>query len=603
LTLILAATWADPAWNSETLYPQALMNWMVEGTFHAMIVDKSQQRLTVWRIKDGEPSLVEAFRCSTGENDGDKWVRGDMKTPEGVYLFCSVIDGRQLPSKYGYWAFTTDYPNFLDRRRGKSGDGIWLHGRDKPLGDRPDSNGCVALENQDLVRVSRYIRLQDTPLIVVNKLVMAPRSQVLEQERQIRDFIESWRQGWESREVDEYMNHYSANFQSCWLDFKSWKEKKRRLSQRYRKIRVRLGDVYLYRQDGLVTAIFSQTYSSDGFRSSGIKVLYLLTENGQYKIYSEDYHQPVDDPFPVRVLLARMGADTFPDSEKSNDFRIRLVSTDEPEQFPGSGELETPRPSAPSRGVVLDRLAQGAAEEIQIPTLESGERVGGPSSSERLIVAWIVPSYAPADLPHAASPRQAVALAARQPAEQPEVSAQETPRVEKKQPPEGTGFAVALREPLRAQLSDEKKMQDRDPAPTESKAPKTCPRPNDGRACHQFVEKWKKAWEQKDLDTFAKMYHPKFEQGRMDYKAFLKSKRVFFHKYRSIRVEIDRVETRKEKGRLIVTFLQSFQGDDYRDKGWKTMVLGGGEAEGFRILEEQWSPIQGIASNSSTQSP
>jgi len=94
----------------EPVYPDCLMNWMVEGTFHAVIVDKSSQKLTVWRIDDGEPSVVETFRCSTGESGGDKWVRGDMKTPEGVYFFCSVIDGRTLPPKYGFWGFTTDYP-------------------------------------------------------------------------------------------------------------------------------------------------------------------------------------------------------------------------------------------------------------------------------------------------------------------------------------------------------------------------------------------------------------------------------------------------------------------------------------------------------------
>jgi len=242
----------------EPLYPQALMNWMVEGTFHALIVDKSQQRLTVWEIKDGQPSIAESYKCSTGENDGDKWVRGDMKTPEGVYFFCSVIDGRSLPAKYGLWAFTTDYPNFVDRRHGKSGDGIWLHGRDKPLNGKPDSNGCVALENQDLIKVSRFIRLQSTPLIVVDKVIMAPRSVVMENERRVRDFIQSWRSAWGSRDLDAYMAHYSNNFQSGWFDFAAWKEKKRKLNPRYKSIRVKLGNVYLYRQNGLVTAIFTQ---------------------------------------------------------------------------------------------------------------------------------------------------------------------------------------------------------------------------------------------------------------------------------------------------------------------------------------------------------
>ena len=286
LILVLTlAFYAADAWPAQPQYPVALMNWMAEGAFQALIVDKSQQRLSVWRIKDGEPTMIESYRCATGEKDGDKWVRGDMKTPEGVYFFCSVIDGCKLPPKYGLWAFTTDYPNFVDRRRGKSGDGIWLHGRDKPLGPRPDSNGCVALENDDLVKVSRFLRLQSTPMIFVEQMLMAPRSQIMEQERELRGFIESWRQAWESHDVDRYMKHYSKNFQSCWLDYASWKEKKRRLSKRYKKVEVKLGNVYLYRQNGLVTAIFTQRYQSDQYASSGIKVLYISHENGN-RIYA-----------------------------------------------------------------------------------------------------------------------------------------------------------------------------------------------------------------------------------------------------------------------------------------------------------------------------
>ena len=129
--------------------------------------------------------------------------------------------------------------------------------------------------SQDLIKVSRFIRLQITPIIVVEKLLMAPRSVIMEQERELRNFIESWRQAWESKDLDRYMAHYSPNFQSCWLDFNGWKEKKRRLNKRYDSIRVKLGNVYLYRQDGLITTIFTQSYGSKGFHSSGIKVLYI----------------------------------------------------------------------------------------------------------------------------------------------------------------------------------------------------------------------------------------------------------------------------------------------------------------------------------------
>ncbi len=642
MALILVMACSAGASGSEPLYPVALMNWMVEGTFHAVIVDKARQRLSVWRVKDGEPSMVESYRCSTGENDGDKWVRGDMKTPEGVYFFCSVIDGRTLPAKYGMWAFTTDYPNFVDRRRGKNGDGIWLHGRDKPLGAKPDSNGCVALENEDLIKVSRYIRLQSTPIIVVEKLIMAPRSVIMEQERELRNFIESWRQAWESKSLDGYMSHYSANFQSCWLDFNGWKEKKRRLNKRYASIRVKLGNVYLYRQNGLITSIFTQSYGSEGFHSSGIKVLY-ITHGDKYSIYAEDYHQPVDDPFPVQTLLARAGADPGTRSTQPNDFHIRLVSTDEPEPAP-QGEVEAPRPSAPSRGVVLDRISGRIAKEGPAPHLEMNEKYLGGPSPDRLIVARLMPTYVPLPSiePAAKKAKLETQVASKaQIPEKAEPSPKDEPAVTKAKPqtqvastpqiPESIGHSAKeektdrkLAAPPHARMKSEmryllaslekmdryshtggKAVQGEQPHGSGSKAVASKGKApdkaaSDKKAVLAFLGEWKLAWEQKNLDRFMKMYHPDFEQEGMNYEGLLKTKKNFFRKYRTIRVEVERVEIRKVQGRVLVRFVQSFQGDKYRDKGWKSMVLAGGEGSGFRIVSEGWTALSGPSSDTNT---
>ena len=647
MAIILLITCCAGASGSEPLYPVALMNWMVEGTFHAVIVDKAQQRLSVWRIKDGEPSMVESYRCSTGENDGDKWVRGDMKTPEGVYFFCSVIDGRTLPSKYGMWAFTTDYPNFVDRRRGKNGDGIWLHGRDKPLGAKPDSNGCVALENQDLIKVSRFIRLQSTPIIVVEKLLMAPRSVIMEQERELRNFIESWRQAWESKSLDGYMAHYSPNFQSCWLDFNGWKEKKRRLNKRYTSIRVKLGNVYLYRQNGIITSIFTQAYGSDGFHSSGIKVLY-LTHGDKYSIYAEDYHQPVDDPFPVQTLLARAGADPGTGRAEPNDFRIRLVSTDEPEPAP-QGEVEAPRPSAPSRGVVLDRISGRTTKEGAAPHIEMNEKYLGGPSPDRLIVARLMPTYVPlpsiepvvrkekpetqvaskAQIPEKIDPspkgeaavgkqklETQVASRAQIPDSIKHIAKEEKADRKPAAPPharmksEMTYLLASLEKMARYARTEPRDTRDRDVRDGQSHGSvskavasngKTSDKASsDKKAVLAFLGEWKLAWEQKNLDRFMKMYHPDFEHEGMNYGALLKTKKNFFRKYRTIRVEVDRVEIRKVQGRVLVRFVQSFQGDKYSDKGWKSMVLDGGKDSGFRIVSEGWTALSGSSSDSST---
>ncbi|MBI5251062.1 MAG: L,D-transpeptidase family protein [Desulfomonile tiedjei] len=593
LMVLVITLWSAGTCFGDPLYPVALMNWMVEGTFHALIVDKSQQRLTVWRIKDGEPSMVESYRCSTGESDGDKWVRGDMRTPEGVYFFCSMIDGRSLPTKYGFWAFTTDYPNFVDRRRGKNGDGIWLHGRDKPLAEKPDSNGCIALENQDLVKVSRFIRLQSTPMIVVEKMIMAPRSTIIERERHLREFIDTWRKAWESRDLDAYMSHYSPNFQSAWLDYRGWKEKKRKLTGRYSRIKVKLGNVYLYRQDGIVTSIFSQSYSSDGFHSTGIKVLYLVPNGQKYSIYAEDYHQAVDDPFPVAPLLVKAGVDPGAVASDKSDFRIRLVSTDEPEQTQ-QGETENPKPSAPSRGVMLDRIAQGSAKEPVTPAIQSNEKVSEECRADRLLVARLEPTETSTstDFPKHISERQPFVHAGRREAF---VQLQKDGNI-------GNGLTAAVKGPSSNPVAETREENWPEMQASADSAARNHTE-IDKKRVNEFLAKWKSAWEQKKLDSFMKMYHPDFEQGAMKYSALLKSKKSFFRKYTAIRVELDRVEIRKEKGRQIVRFVQSFQGDNYRDKGWKSMVLDDDKDKGLRIVSEGWTSISGPSSDTGSKSP
>jgi murein L,D-transpeptidase YafK len=123
----------------------------------------------------------------------------------------------------------------------------------------------------------------------------------------------------------------------------------------------------------------------------------------------------------------------------------------------------------------------------------------------------------------------------------------------------------------------------------------------DRKSVLNFLDKWKTAWEQKDLDRFMKMYHPDFQQGAMNYPALLKSKKSFFRKYKTIRVELDRVEIRKDKNRTCVKFVQSFQGDNYSDKGWKSMVLAEDKDQGLRIVSEGWTPLPGSSSDTGSK--
>ena len=77
---------------------------------------------------------------------------GDQQTPVGVYHVTASLPRQKLTDFYGSGAFPISYPNDWDRRMGRNGHGIWLHGTPSDTFSRPPkaSDGCVVLANQDL---------------------------------------------------------------------------------------------------------------------------------------------------------------------------------------------------------------------------------------------------------------------------------------------------------------------------------------------------------------------------------------------------------------------------------------------------------------------
>ncbi len=107
-----------------------------------------------------------------------------------------------------------------------------------------------------------------------------------------------------------------------------------------------------------------------------------------------------------------------------------------------------------------------------------------------------------------------------------------------------------------------------------------------------FLEEWKSAWEKKDIATYSRMYVPDFMQGDMDYKQFVKYKKYLFRKYSNIQVETTQVQAKKVGNEIMLDFMQSFQGDDYQDNGWKKLILTRDEETEFKIVQEEWTPEQ-----------
>jgi murein L,D-transpeptidase YafK len=144
----------------------------LSSPIHIVVVDKAAQRLFLYRHYK-HTTLVKSYPCATGENPGHKIVEGDHRTPEGVYFFIRVYRDNRM-TIFGKQAWHLNYPNPVDRLRGRRGNGIYIHGLNKKLTPR-STKGCIAMRQTDLDNLSRHLRLYRTPVIVTSRLRGTPR--------------------------------------------------------------------------------------------------------------------------------------------------------------------------------------------------------------------------------------------------------------------------------------------------------------------------------------------------------------------------------------------------------------------------------------------
>lgn len=269
------------------LVPSVFLEWPDEGPEHAIIVDKSLQKIYIFQ-KESSLNPVKTYNCSTGENNGPKAEKNDKRTPEGIYFITNSFVKRELSPVYGDRAFPLDYPNSLDMREGRAGYGIWFHGTNKPLKPN-DTNGCIALENRDIDQMAAYIKLQETPVIISKKLEMVPPQSVEQEKKELEDIIEEWRHAWQEKDIDEYMAFYSPVFAADGKDWKEWKDYKTRLAEKYPTISVEIDDLFLLVNGTTALASFTQKYQTPSLKSTGKKRLYLKRNSRQWKIFAERF--------------------------------------------------------------------------------------------------------------------------------------------------------------------------------------------------------------------------------------------------------------------------------------------------------------------------
>ena len=273
------------------LVPRYLLQMQQEQKY-AIVVDTRKSRLYLYQNEKGTPRFVADYYITHGKLGTDKMREGDKKTPLGVYHVTSSLSRQKLGDFYGPGAFPISYPNEWDRRNGRNGHGIWLHGTPSDTYSRPPkaSDGCVVLTNQDFEALSKTLQIGVTPVIISDNVEWLSLDDWQNERTALKKEIEQWRADWESLDVDRYLGHYSNKFLGDGQNIAQWSAHKRQVAGNKKWIKVGADNLSMFRNPGkdeVVVVTFEQNYRSDNLSNVMKKRQYWQKEGGRWKIIYE----------------------------------------------------------------------------------------------------------------------------------------------------------------------------------------------------------------------------------------------------------------------------------------------------------------------------
>ncbi len=271
--------------------PRYLMQLQPEQKY-AVVVDTEKARLYLYENHNGQPRFVADYYISHGKAGGDKLREGDKRTPIGVYHVTASLSRNKLGDFYGSGAFPISYPNEWDKRQGRNGHGIWLHGTPSDTFSRPPraSDGCVVLANQDLDALAKLLQIGTTPVIISKNIEWLSLDDLQAERSALQKSIADWRTDWESLDTEKYLRHYSKRFFSGNQNFEQWAAQKRQVNSGKQWIKVATNNVSMFRNPGaeeMVVVEFEQDYRSSNLSNVMKKRQYWVKEDGAWKIIYE----------------------------------------------------------------------------------------------------------------------------------------------------------------------------------------------------------------------------------------------------------------------------------------------------------------------------
>ncbi len=271
-----------------------------------LVINKTDQRFELMS-RQSPVRVVDSFPCTTGQRQGDKLVQGDLRTPEGVYFI-----GYQVPRNldwelFGDLAFTLNYPNPVDILKGKTGSGIWLHGRGKKLVPH-DTRGCVALANVDIHHVAPMLA-GGTPVFIGKKISISQElGPDATQAAVMADLVRQWAAGWQGRSEAFFALYDEDAFAATTGEsFSGFADHKRSIFSSQPWIQVMVDNIHAAPGPDYWVTWFDQFYRTPNMTSTvGKRLYWMKDDSGHWRIVGREY-VPTGRDMSSDYLAAKTG--------------------------------------------------------------------------------------------------------------------------------------------------------------------------------------------------------------------------------------------------------------------------------------------------------
>ena len=316
---------------------------------HLVAVDKQRQSFLFFEHKS-PLKLKYTFPCTTGQVPGDKQVINDLRTPEGIYFVEYKIAGGLDFKEYGGIAYTLNYPNPVDKLRGKTGYGIWIHSKGYGIYPR-DTKGCVAIGLKDIDTVGPSLR-PGTAVVLAEHVdeTAVPRPDD-GTARRLRLLMQEWSKAWAARspKMFEFYNP-EAYTKAMPESFAAFRQNKERLFKILKFIKIFNKEIHVLQGPGYWVTWSEQLYTASNLSTEGVRRLYWQPDDqGHFRIVGMEWtprELGMEAAFRNGTLVAQSSI-TLSDSELP--VAPRLDMPEDAGRLPADGTLVAADPLIPQR--------------------------------------------------------------------------------------------------------------------------------------------------------------------------------------------------------------------------------------------------------------